>query len=1062
MRKKIITSIFLLVSFFALRGSLFAAPDQYPGDTEIYGLSTETIEPNVLILLDNSGSMTGDVVTGIAYDPSVTYPTTNNCWWSACSSNAVYRWYYFTWLQHMSNVSNVTCSSASTALTTSGIYQGWLRSSNGSCSQTLASFATGNYINWLATSGGLRPKIDVAKEVLEDLILSTDGVRFGLMLFNSDNEGGYIAGVGDSYGYSENGSEYDAYVKDMNDIFVGTTTNKTALIATINNVNADTWTPLAETLYEGLQYFEGDDVYFGGSGTYTTPIQYSCQQNYAIIITDGMSTLDRNNVLMTLCSNGDCDGDGYEPGSDPSKSYGSDGSDYLDDVAKYLYDTDLLPDSGSDVKTHGKQNVITHTIGFGLGGNASATELLQETAFNGGGVAYLASSTADLSESLRQILATIVEDNTSYVAPVLPVSPENRTFSGSRLYMGFFKPQSGAFWYGNLKKYGLDSSGNILDKNGAAATNADGSIKDNAISYWSTTADGPDVAAGGVGALLISRSAARNIYTYTGSSLNLTDTTNAFTTANTAITPTLLAVADSAEKDSLINYVHGKDAYDDDGNGTTTENRDWILGDILHSKPLVVNYSTYSLSFETDCSVNKTMIYVGGNDGMLHAYKDCDGSEAWAFIPQDHLDYLKNLPGDIHGYMVDSSPKPYIYDANGNGIIESGDKVIIIFGQRRGGDYYYALNVTDPTSPAYMWRLSATESPSTINTDYAELGQSWSEPQFARIRYQSSPSSSVETKVVAFIGGGYDNINEDVVPPLTNTKGRAIYAVEIATLSSGGVPSFSYSGYKVWGYTSGLASSIPSVVSVLDIDDNGYADRGYVGDTGGNMWRLDMTDTQPSNWTVTKIFQSALGRKILYRPVVTLENGYEMLFFATGDRAHPTLIGGVDRLYAVKDLGQTSTKTETDLVDATSTNSVDITSTYGWYIRLSSSSGEKSLAPASVISGIAYYTTYTPFVSSGGTTDPCEVGNRGTATIYAVKYLTAAAAYNWDSSNDTAVEVLDISDRSTVVGTGIPSGLVISISAGGISAIVGTGGALVTPDIIDTGSTIPTYWREVW
>ncbi|VAW36339.1 hypothetical protein MNBD_DELTA02-93, partial [hydrothermal vent metagenome] len=124
--------------------------------------------------------------------------------------------------------------------------------------------------------------------------------------------------------------------------------------------------------------------------------------------------------------------------------------------------------------------------------------------------------------------------------------------------------------------------------------------------------------------------------------------------------------------------------------------------------------------------------------------------------------------------------------------------------------------------------------------------------------------------------------------------------------------------------------------------------------------------------------------------------------------------------------------------------------------------GEKSLAPAAVISGIAYYTTYTPFISAGGSTDPCVVGNRGTATIYAVKYLTAAAAYNWDLSNDTTDEVLDVTDRSTVAGAGIPSGLVISISAGGISAIVGTGGALVTPDIVDTGSTIPTYWREVW
>ncbi|VAW38576.1 hypothetical protein MNBD_DELTA02-1131, partial [hydrothermal vent metagenome] len=68
MRKKIIISILLFVSFFAFSGDLFAADDQYPGDTEIYGVSTQAIEPNVLIFLDNSGSMTGNVVSGTAYD----------------------------------------------------------------------------------------------------------------------------------------------------------------------------------------------------------------------------------------------------------------------------------------------------------------------------------------------------------------------------------------------------------------------------------------------------------------------------------------------------------------------------------------------------------------------------------------------------------------------------------------------------------------------------------------------------------------------------------------------------------------------------------------------------------------------------------------------------------------------------------------------------------------------------------------------------------------------------------------------------------------------------------
>ncbi|MBI5902335.1 MAG: hypothetical protein HZB84_02495 [Deltaproteobacteria bacterium] len=79
-----------------------------------------------------------------------------------------------------------------------------------------------------------------------------------------------------------------------------------------------------------------------------------------------------------------------------------------------------------------------------------------------------------------------------------------------------------------------------------------------------------------------------------------------------------------------------------------------------------------------------------------------------------------------------------------------------------------------------------------------------------------------------------------------------------------------------------------------------------------------------------------------------------------------------------------------------------------------------------------------------------------------MSYLTAAAAYNYDTGNDIAgVETKNTTDRSKTIGTGIPSGMVTVMSANGVSAIVGTGGALVTPPISDRGSTVPTYWREV-
>lgn len=1052
----------LLVSCFVLAGLNEAkALDQYPGDTVIYGVSTDTIQPNVLIIMDNSGSMSGEIVGGAPYDPAVVYAATNGCQGTPCSTNVVYKWRTVEgrWSHFLNDVNSITCSSAKNNLLTTGLYQGRLRTS-GACSGSSGSFATGNYINWLTASGGMRSKMEVAKEVLTDLINTTSGVRFGLMIFNQSN-GGHIAGVGDNYGYLN----YDAYVQDMDTIFTGTTTNRTALVNTINNIDPSTWTPLAETLFEAGNYYKGQRTSFNGAIEYTTPIQYACQKNYVILITDGMSTEDRSPVLRTICNNGDCDGDGFEPANDPNKVYNSQGSDYLDDVAKYLYDNDLLPDT-ADEKTIGRQSAITYTIGFGLAGVAYAEDLLQETAANGGGVYYSASSTGGLSESLRQIIASIVEDNTSFVAPVLPVSPENRTYTGDRLYMGFFKPQSGAFWNGNLKKFGLDSQGNVVDRYNNPATNSDGSIKDNAVSFWSTTADGGEVESGGAGALLLTRSSARDIYTYTGASSYLTVAENAFSASNALLTASTLGVADDTEKGRLINYVRGYDAYDEDTNGITTEKRSWIMGDTLHSKPTVVSYSTYSSADEADCSINRSVVFLGSNDGMLHAFSDCNGSELWSFIPPDLLGSLKELPLATHTYFVDSSPTAFTYDADNNGSIDtaSGDKVVIMFGERRGGGYYYALDVSSPASPRYMWRISSTESPSGVNTDYSELGETWSEPVFTK-GFVESGGQDV-TKIAALVGAGYDNSSEDTEPAGSSTKGRGVYAVEIATIA-GGVPSFSTSGFKIWGYANAQNPSItkpfPTQLSVLDINGNGYADRVYAGDAGGGLWRFDIGSNLTSSWSGRKIFQSnpgadsSSGRKVFYKPAVTLEVGYELLFFGTGDREHPTSGAAVDRLYAVKDTGQTVTKTEADLSDATSSASVNIAPTYGWMVKLNANSEEKVLAPASVFGKVAYYTTFTPAT----TANICSAGN-GASRLYALEYFTARAAYNYNTANDTQGSVVkDATDRSTEIGTGIASGIVTVVSPKGFTALIGSGGAIAKPDVKRSGSSIPTYWREV-
>ena len=180
---------------------------------------------------------------------------------------------------------------------------------------------------------------------------------------------------------------------------------------------------------------------------------------------------------------------------------------------------------------------------------------------------------------------------------------------------------------------------------------SDNQIKDSAKSYWSAAADGGDVEKGGVGQVLLDRTSARNIYTYLGTNADLKDSSNLFSVSNSSITPGRLGLigSDTAGRDKLINFIHGFDAYDENGNRIVTEKRDWILGSFIHSRPVVIHYGT-----------TRSVIYAGANDGMLHAFDDATGEELWAFIPPNLLPDLKDLNGEVLEFFVDGSPKAYI------------------------------------------------------------------------------------------------------------------------------------------------------------------------------------------------------------------------------------------------------------------------------------------------------------------------------------------------------------------------------------------------------------------
>jgi type IV pilus assembly protein PilY1 len=698
------------------------------------------------------------------------------------------------------------------------------------------------------------------------------------------------------------------------------------------------------------------------------------------------------------------------------------------------------------------------------------------------GYAFIAQNADQLNNAImriRNFIITLSAESTSYVAPVVPISQFQSASSENLMYLGMFKPTTTTMWKGNIKKYGIATTatsnisvGDVIDASGALAMDSSThTIRTTARSYWSASADGGEVEAGGIGGLLQARDPdSRQIYTYSGINTHLTHASNAVTKANTTyITTTLLNVPTSTERNDVIDFVHGWDVWSwNSGPGTK---RDWILGAFIHSRPVVIHYASYDV------------IYAGANDGMLHAFKDSkgttgdDGTELWGFIPPDLLPKLKTFGDPLASLkiFVDGSPKYYHTDDG---------KIILIFGERRGGNQYYALDVTDPVDPQFLWSISpskiTTGTTITNSTDYQELGQTWSTPRIGKIK------NGTGTKAVAFIGGGYDNTQptsaEDATPAGTDTSGRAVYIVDIAN------------GNRIWSYTN-MTYCVPGDITAIDslgaLGGDGLIDRLYLGNVGGEIWRFDLCSstvdpTHPcvpdmnntGNWTGKRIFTGS--GKIFYPPDVSFENSrqgmcstmafsgtYNMLFFGTGDRERPNDTGSGNRLYAVKDYdilpNPFTTIPESCLTDVTSYGTTllsTLQSSMGWYIRLNQSPGtnqnpgEKCTGQAVALAGAVYYTTFTPTPAATG----CAIGT-GSGNIYILQYQTGNAYF--DQNGDG---VLDATDWSIPVVAGLPSGVIVAIitdSTGG-STVTNYGGVpdgVISPPSGVTNAIIPIDWR---
>src|SRR3989441_2659085 len=973
-----------LTAFF-FGAALLALPPPstvFADDSDIFGAN---IQPNVMLMIDNSGSM-ADSAPSNAFDApppvgtAAYYPVLDKCdpskshgntTYQPCASVKVYKsGSSSTYTSYANDVPSVNSAAAQTALNTVGYW-------SGSIGGSTVNLFTGNYLNYLngtCASGGActKPKMQIAQDVINTLIDSVQGVRFGVMTF----------------WYSSSFTLFDTTPGRRGARVVAPIgSSVTTLHNAVNGLSPTADTPLGDALYDVGQYYKNLPTSAGTVSAVpwsasTGPIQLECQPNFVIFITDGMQTSGSRTM--------------------PAEA------------------TNRFTQDHQTTSLTGTQNVIVHTVGFGVTVNTTQAETdaayatLSAAAKNGGGQFYISDDETQLQKALQDAIRRIVQATFTFATPVVPTTS---TTGSTKAYLAAFRSDpSIPFWRGYLKAYQRDSSGLVpVDAQGVPLTSA---------LVWE---------AGQV--LSTTPAANRTIYTVVGGARQ------AFTKTNSAITNTLLAASSNAEHDKIIDFIRGIDSYDENGNGNVTEERAWKLGDIFHSTPVLVTPPVLASSdptyqaFKTAQATRTKVLIAGANDGMLHAFRESDGVELWAFIPPDLLDNLKTLTdtGGDHQFYVDSSP--IATDIK----VGSTWKTIVVFGMRRGGAFYYALDITDTTNPLWMW--SFTDS---------KIAETWSEPSIGKVKISGSD------KYVAFFGGGYDTASN-------NSHGKAFFAVNLSN------------GTKLWEYyKDGTADdrqymnfSLAENSTAVDLNNDGYVDRVYIGDVGGQLWKFDVSASATSSWAGKRLFTAAPSQAnppasgefypaqgFYGAPALAYDTAMNLwVFLGTGDRNHPNGTAS-NRFYGIKEttnMSNSAALTESNLANVTSTNG---TASGGWFFQLGTN--EKVLDPANVFNMDVLFSGFTPT-----STVTCTSGG-GTAKLYSVQMQTGYAAINF--STGTALTSTGASvTRSTTIGQGIASMPVVIVTppAGSGSATASAITATTNQQLPNNPIPAPGFLKQV-
>lgn len=687
------------------------------------------------------------------------------------------------------------------------------------------------------------------------------------------------------------------------------------------------------------------------------------QQKFVILISDGLPTMDLSGKRWPPLGSASAAGYGV------TATFNANGS-------LNTTNNQALTDAINTIKTLKNNGILTYVIGLGAGVdptiNPQAASTLTAMAVAGGTDNYYpATDPESLVDSLNTIMVAI--QNGTFTTSAAAVSSTHLS-SDTVEYQANFVSSDLPYldWTGNLFAIQLDPATGAPTSTviWSAQTQLDNLV---AGTGWSTNrfiATWDPVAVSGI--------------PFRWDSLNTTQ-------------KALLQPSDLLGQ-SRLEYLRGNAALEK-RNGGTFRNRSHTLGDIVDSQVVYVGapdapYLDPGYVAFAKAQINRQpVLYVGANDGMLHAFNATNGEELFAFIPNAVFDNLDKLTAPLYN-------QSHIFYVNGSpqyGDVQFSDgnwHTILVGGENAGGKSIYALDITYPS--AFTSEANVASSVLWEFTD-PDMGYTFSTPQIGQI----GTTTSTPLTFAVFFGNGYNSaINSSILYAVNPQTGALIKKIDLCAAVSGSCNTSLPQGLSsvTLAHKDGLQGHPITVV--------------YAGDLQGNLWAVNVSDADPANWSVRLLFQArdsgGTAQPITTAPIVTLNPNYPrkqglFILFGTGQLLAPSdlLNTQTQTVYGVWDKPLTSvTYTRNDLQQQTlslvapgtsglsssiltvTANTINWNNKLGWFADLAVA-GQRIVTNPELINGTFIATLNTPPLTA------CGVGF--SSMLLELNYLTGGS-----------------------------------------------------------------------